>query len=76
MVTIQKSIKNQTGYQVRGRFSICLHAKDYQILDLIKNYFTVGSIVKHGNYVHYIVTSLPELVDFIIPLALPIWGGA
>src|SRR5579871_6623920 len=65
MITIDKSNRTKIGYQVRGRYLICLHEKDLQLLCQIKDYFAVGSIVKNKKSVHYVVTNLKELVDVV-----------
>jgi len=69
IISIQKEPKNKTGWTVKSRFSIGLHEKDREILELIKYYFKgKGTITKQGNNsVQYRVASLKDLTNVIIP---------
>ena len=57
------------GWTARGVFGIRLHKKDRALLELIQAYFNgVGNISKDGkDYLHYYVSSLKDLTDYIIP---------
>ncbi|KAG0122503.1 putative homing endonuclease, mitochodrion [Tuber indicum] len=66
IITLDKNKKYKTGYQVRCRYSICIHKKDLQLLNKIKDYFGVGGIVMHKESIYYTVTNLNELMDVII----------
>lgn len=60
--------KLKTGLRVQAVFLIVLHQKDIAILELIKSYFEVGNITKHGKDTHqFRVTSLRNLTNIIIP---------
>lgn len=69
MILILKEPKNKTKWTVKTRFSIGLHKKDTQILELIKNYFgDVGIITSQSkDSVQYRVASLKDLNEKIIP---------
>jgi len=47
IILILKEPKNTTNWTVKPRFSIGLHKKDTEILELIKSYFG-GSVVRRG----------------------------
>ena len=69
IILILKEPKNVTHWTVKPRFSIGLHKKDREILDLIKSYFgEVGTIsAQSKDSVQYRVASLKDLNDIIIP---------
>jgi len=69
IILISKEPKNVTQWTVKPRFSIGLHKKDREILDLIKSYFGgVGTISPQSkDSVQYRVASLKDLNGIIIP---------
>ena len=69
IILILKEPKNITNWTVKTRFSIGLHKKDTEILELIKSYFGgVGTIsMQNEKSVQYRVSSLKDLNDKIIP---------
>ena len=60
---IYKNKASKMGWYVFLDFKITLHARDRDLLDLIKNYFgKVGVISKHGEqYINYGIRSLKDL---------------
>ena len=70
VVSISKSKKLQTGWDVRPSFQIDLHKKDLPLIKSTKSYFKdVGHIYinKKGNVVRYRVYSVKDLSCVIIP---------
>jgi len=69
IILILKEPRNTSNWTVKTRFSIGLHKKDTEILELIKSYFGgVGTILKQNeNSVQYRVGSLKDLNEKIIP---------
>ena len=69
IIIISKEPRNVTQWTVKPRFSIGLHKKDREILDLIKSYFGgVGTIsAQSKDSVQYRVASLKDLNAIIIP---------
>jgi hypothetical protein len=69
IILILKEPKNTTHWTIKTRFSIFLHKKDREILDLIKSYFRgVGTISpQNKDSVQYRVGSLKDLNGKIIP---------
>jgi hypothetical protein len=76
IILILKEPRNITNWTIKTRFSIGLHKKDTEILELIKSYFgdvgtrrdPVGTISNQNkNSVQYRVGSLKDLNDKIIP---------
>jgi len=69
IILILKEPKNLINWTVKTRFSIGLHKKDTEILELIKSYFGgVGSIIiQNTNSVQLRVGSLKDLNEKIIP---------
>ena len=69
IILISKEPKNVTQWTVKPRFSIGLHKKDREILDLIKSYFggvwTISPQSKDS--VQYRVASLKDLNNIKIP---------
>lgn len=54
-------------WTVQAQFQIKLHERDLVFLNRIKNFFGVGTIVKHGMYIAYTVKTIKNLTEFIIP---------
>ena len=69
IILISKEPKNVTQWTVKPRFSIGLHKKDTEILDIINSYFGgVGTIsAQTKDSVQYRVASLKDLNGIIIP---------
>ncbi len=69
IVLILKEPKHKTKWAVKIRFSIGLHKKDKEILELIQSYFCgIGTIsAQSKDSVQYRVSSLKELTNIIIP---------
>ncbi len=69
IILILKEPKNKTNWTVKTRFTIGLHKKDIQILELIKSYFGgIGTISpQNKESVQYRVGSLKDLNEKIIP---------
>ena len=63
IILILKEPRNEINWSVKTRFSIALHKKDTEILELIKSYFDgVGTISpQNKNSVQYRVSSLKDL---------------
>ena len=80
MLFLRKSNEYKMGYQVQAIFKIALHKKDYNLLQIIQNFFGVGKITKHGDTtLQYTVKSLSDLQIIIshfdkYPLASEKWG--
>lgn len=59
------------GYRLKWRvqpvFQIKLHERNTILLNHIKQYFAVGTLVKNGKYTVYTVKSIKNLSDIIIP---------
>jgi hypothetical protein len=67
-IVIRKNRLSKTGWSVEPRFSIGLHEKDRDQLDLIKAYFVVGNITKAGkDSIKYRVSNVKDLTNVIIP---------
>jgi hypothetical protein len=68
-ISIAKSKKNKTGWQINASFSLHLHSKDISLLESIKDYFSVGNVYqeKMTESVSYKVTSIIDLMNVIIP---------
>ena len=65
-IRIRKSSNTKIGWIVEATFSIGLHQKDRMVLELLKFYFGVGNIYKHGkDNVQYRVSSLQDLIKII-----------
>jgi hypothetical protein len=61
-ISVTKNNKLKTGWQIQLRFLIGLHIKDTNILEQIKEYFGVGSLIKdRADYIKYSVQSIEEL---------------
>lgn len=69
MLIIRNKSDRKFKFEVGGRFCITLHAKDLDILNLIKDFFGIGSILynKKDNSYIYVVTSLKGFTNVIIP---------
>ena len=58
--------KSQTGWKVKASFEFCLHIKDKELLESIKEYFKVGNIYKNREtFVYYKVRSKKDLAVII-----------
>lgn len=71
-ISVLKNKNYKTGYVVLPIFSIQLHIKDHPLLEQIKNYFQVGTLLvksnKTGNAtVIYSVQSIKDINNYIIP---------
>lgn len=66
-ITFLKSNKSLTGYYIQLSFKISLHKKDRFLLESIKSYFGVGSILtnKSREMILYQVTSIKDLTVII-----------
>lgn len=69
MVSICKTKKNKIGWQVNVSFSINLHKRDVDLLNLIQAYFGgIGVIRKEGGDCRdFRVNSLDQIFMIIIP---------
>jgi hypothetical protein len=65
MVHIPKSPASRLGRSVEPFFAICLHRKDLFILEQIKSYFGVGTIIQHKSKVYFQVRPLKALLVII-----------
>ena len=66
IITVWKNPKIKIGWSLKASLSIGLHKKDLEILELIKSYFGVSAIYKHGkDSVQYRVYSLQDLIKII-----------
>jgi hypothetical protein len=62
IITVNPNSKHKTNYRVKATFSIGLHERDLPLLNLIQNYFGVGSVTKQGKEsFQYRVSSVKEL---------------
>lgn len=55
------------GWRIEAVFQISLHKRDEILLNRIKEYFGVGSFSVDRNYIAYVVRSLKDLNQIIIP---------
>lgn len=55
------------GNSFRARFFITQHSRDLELLEAIKDYFTVGRISKSGSGFNYAVESYNDCFNYIIP---------
>jgi len=68
LVLIRKSSKNLLGWQLEVNFTINLHARDLDLLKLIKAYFGVGRIGKERNgCCDFTIGSLDQILTKVIP---------
>ena len=68
LVLIRKSPKSLLGWQVEVNFTINLHARDLDLLNLIKAYFGVGRISKERNgCCDFTIGSLDQIITKVIP---------
>jgi len=68
MLLISKNNKCKTGYSVLVRFSICIHKKDYELLEKVASFFGTGKIDKGTDKsVLFRVTSFKDITEKIIP---------
>ncbi len=67
--TIKYSQSNQyrLGWRVQPVFQIKLHGRDIILLNQIKTFFGVGTLVKDGTYIAFTVKTVKNLCDVIIP---------
>lgn len=54
-------------WRVQALFQIKLHERDLVLLNKIKDFFSVGTLVKDGTKVSYTVKSVKNLIEVIIP---------
>ena len=68
-ITITKNKNSKLGWSVQPFFTIGLHSRDLVLLSQIKSYFGCGIIFKNEaeNVVSFRVSSLPDLINIIIP---------
>ena len=70
-VRIYRSNKSKQGLAVQLAFSITQHFRDKELLDGIKNFLGCGRVAKRsGEYCDFVVNSLSDLDEKIIPLFL------
>ena len=68
LVIIRKSPKSLLGWQIEVNFTINLHVRDLELLNLIKAYFGVGRIGKERNgCCDFTVGSLDQIITKVIP---------
>lgn len=66
LLALTESSKYKQNFQVTLKFTMSLHEKDKDLLIRLKNYFGVGSIVKHGaNSLQYRIVSIKDLAILI-----------
>lgn len=69
-IVISSSTSTKNGWQIRGRFEICLHYNDLPLLYSIQSFFGgVGHIKLQpiNRAASFVVTKLEDLVNIIIP---------
>jgi LAGLIDADG endonuclease len=67
-VVIDKITKRKLGWRTQSKFQISLHVRDLPLLLKIQRYFGgIGSVSVSGNLAFYSVSSVKDLVKFIIP---------
>lgn len=54
-------------WEIRPEFIILANARYKNVLELIKDYFEVGTVFQNGKNVVYRVGSVKELISVIIP---------
>ena len=68
LVLIRKAPKNLLGWQLEVNFTINLHARDLNLLNLIKTYFSAGRIGKERNgCCDFTIGSLDKIITKVIP---------
>lgn len=68
LVIIRKSPKSLLGWQIEVNFTINLHARDLELLNLIKAYFGAGRIGKERNgCCDFTIGSLDQIITKVIP---------
>jgi len=61
------SFKNTKGFLPRARFIISQHIKDEKLILSIKYYFNCGIIIKSRKQIQFIVNSIDDLFNIILP---------
>nr|YP_203314.1 orf327 [Zancudomyces culisetae]AAW49481.1 orf327 [Zancudomyces culisetae] len=64
-ITFTKKKPNQI--RLRARFIISQHIKDELLILSIKNFFNCGIIIKNKKEIQYVVNSINDLINIIIP---------
>ena len=68
LVIIRKSPKSLLGWQIEVNFTINLHVRDLELLNLIKAYFGAGRIGKARNgCCDFTIGSLDQIITKVIP---------
>lgn len=68
LIIIRKAPKNLLGWQLEVSFTINLHVRDLDLLNLIKTYFEVGRISKERNgCCDFTISSLDQIITKVIP---------
>jgi len=68
LVIIRKSPKSLLGWQIEVNFTINLHVRDLELLNLIKAYFEAGWMGKERNgYCDFTIGSLDQIITKVIP---------
>lgn len=68
LVIIRKSPKSLLGWQIEVNFTINLHVRDLELLNLIKAYFGAGRIGKERNgCCDFTIGSLDQIITKVIP---------
>lgn len=67
--TIKYSQSNEYKMQwrVQAQFQIKLHERDLILLNQIKDFFSVGTLVKDGTKIAYTIKSIKNLMEIVIP---------
>ena len=62
MLPLTASSKYRQGYNLTLKFTMSLNEKDKDLLIKLQNYFSVGSIVKHGpTTLQYKIVSIKDI---------------
>lgn len=64
-LSLLKSNKLKTGWEIQPGFKIELHSKDFELLRLIRDYFKVGNLRLKGDRAIYTVRSVRDLVVIV-----------
>lgn len=68
LVIVRKSPKSKLGWQIEVNFTINLHVRDLDLLNLIQIYFGVGRIGKERNGCRdFTIGSLDQIITKVIP---------
>lgn len=66
-IKFTKSNSYKLGWRIQPQFTIKLHERDLALLQRIKEFFGVGTLIKDGTKIAYTVKSIEDLTKVIIP---------